>query len=441
MKNKILVIGSGAREHAIVRALDRSPQEKEIYCLASNMNPGIAEHCDEILIGNFNNPEFVVSYAKEVGATLAIIGPENPLANGVADALWEAGVKVVGPKKDLAQLETSKAFTRDLLKEYDIPGGPQYETFNSMNGVADFLNILGENYVVKYDGLAGGKGVKVSGDHLHSHEEALAYCQELVEGGGKFVIEEKFIGEEFSLMSFCDGDTLKHMPVVQDHKRAYEGDTGPNTGGMGTYSDANHSLPFMADDDITQAHNINIQTAMAVKDKFGEGYKGILYGGFMATATGVKLIEYNARFGDPEAMNVLSLLEADFINICNGIADGALDKVDVRFQNKATVCKYAVPDGYPDNPIKGKSVDVSQIENPDGLFYASVDFKGASLVEVGSRTVAVVGIADTISKAEIIAEKEVSSISGPLFHRNDIGTDKLIQKRINHMKEIKCESI
>ena len=441
MRNKILVIGSGAREHAIVRALDRSPQEKEIYCLASNMNPGIAEHCDEILIGNFNNPEFVVSYAKEVGATLAIIGPENPLANGVADALWEAGVKVVGPKKDLAQLETSKAFTRDLLKEYDIPGGPQYETFNSMNGVADFLNILGENYVVKYDGLAGGKGVKVSGDHLHSHEEALAYCQELVEGGGKFVIEEKFIGEEFSLMSFCDGDTLKHMPVVQDHKRAYEGDTGPNTGGMGTYSDANHSLPFMADDDITQAHNINIQTAMAVKDKFGEGYKGILYGGFMATATGVKLIEYNARFGDPEAMNVLSLLEADFINICNGIADGALDKVDVRFQNKATVCKYAVPEGYPDNPIKGKSVDVSQIENPDGLFYASVDFKGASLVEAGSRTVAVLGIADTISKAEIIAEKEVSSISGPLFHRNDIGTDKLIQKRINHMKEIKCESI
>ena len=441
MRNKILVIGSGAREHAIVRALDRSPQEKEIYCLASNMNPGIAEHCDEILIGNFNNPEFVVSYAKEVGATLAIIGPENPLANGVADALWEAGVKVVGPKKDLAQLETSKAFTRDLLKEYDIPGGPQYETFNSMNGVADFLNILGENYVVKYDGLAGGKGVKVSGDHLHSHEEALAYCQELVEGGGKFVIEEKFIGEEFSLMSFCDGDTLKHMPVVQDHKRAYEGDTGPNTGGMGTYSDANHSLPFMADDDITQAHNINIQTAMAVKDKFGEGYKGILYGGFMATATGVKLIEYNARFGDPEAMNVLSLLEADFIDICNGIADGTLDKVDVRFQNKATVCKYAVPEGYPDNPIKGKSVDVSQIENPDGLFYASVDFKGASLVEAGSRTVAVVGIADTISKAEIIAEKEVSSISGPLFHRNDIGTDKLIQKRINHMKEIKCESI
>ncbi|MBT4735671.1 MAG: phosphoribosylamine--glycine ligase, partial [Candidatus Marinimicrobia bacterium] len=200
MVNKILVIGSGAREHAIVRALDRSTHEKEIYCLASNMNPGIAEHCDEILIGNFNDPEFVVSYSKEAGITIAIIGPENPLASGVADALWKVGVKVVGPKKNLAQLETSKAFTRDLLKEYAIPGGPQYQTFDSMNGVASFLNDLGENYVVKFDGLAGGKGVKVSGDHLYSHREAIAYCKELVEKGGEFVIEEKFIGEEFSLM-------------------------------------------------------------------------------------------------------------------------------------------------------------------------------------------------------------------------------------------------
>ena len=441
MKNKILVIGSGAREHAIIRALDRSPQDKEIYCLASNMNPGIAELCDEILIGNFNDPDFVVNYAKEIGATLAIIGPENPLANGVADALWNAGVKVVGPKKNLAQLETSKAFTRDLLKEYKIPGGPKYETFDSMGGVAEFLNELGENYVVKFDGLAGGKGVKVSGDHLHSHDEALAYCNELVASSGEFVIEEKFIGEEFSLMSFCDGDTLKHMPAVQDHKRAYEGDTGPNTGGMGTYSDENHSLPFLSDTDISQAHEINISTAKAVKNKFGVGYKGILYGGFMATANGVKLIEYNARFGDPEAMNLLSLLESDFIDICNGIADGTLDKVHVQFENQATVCKYAVPEGYPDNPVKGEPIDISKIVNPDGLFYASVDIQGGQLVEAGSRTVAVVGIADTISDAEKIAEKEVSSIAGPLFHRTDIGTDEVIQKRIDHMEEIKCLSV
>ncbi|MBT4064830.1 MAG: phosphoribosylamine--glycine ligase [Candidatus Marinimicrobia bacterium] len=437
MKHKILVIGSGAREHAIARALDRSPQDKEIFCLASNMNPGIAELCDEILIGNFNDPDFVVSYAKETDATLAIVGPENPLAAGIADALWDTGVKTVGPKKDLAQLETSKAFARNLLKEYDIPGGPKYQTFDAVGGVTDFLNELGENYVVKYDGLAGGKGVKVAGDHLHSHDEALAYCQELVDSDGEFVIEEKFVGEEFSLMSFCDGDNLKHMPAVQDHKRAYEGDTGPNTGGMGTYSDANHSLPFLTNNDISQALEINIQTARAIKDKFGVGYKGILYGGFMATASGVRLVEYNARFGDPEAMNVLSLLESDFIDICIGVADGTLDQVDVQFANKATVCKYAVPDGYPDSPVKGEPIDVSKVKNLDGLFFASVDFKGTSLVEAGSRTIAMVGVADTISDAEALAEKEVSSISGPLFHRTDIGTDKIVQKRVDHMNSLR----
>ncbi len=437
MKHKILVIGSGAREHAIVRALGRSPQDKEIFCLASNMNPGLADLCNEILIGNFNDPDFVVSYAKETDATLAIVGPENPLAAGVADALWDTGVKTIGPKKDLAQLETSKAFTRNLLKEYDIPGGPKYQTFDSLDCVTGFLNELGENYVVKYDGLAGGKGVKVAGDHLHSHDEALAYCQELVDSGGEFVIEEKFVGEEFSLMSFCDGNNLKHMPAVQDHKRAYEGDTGPNTGGMGTYSDANHSLPFLTDNDISQALEINIQTARAINDKFGVGYKGILYGGFMATASGVKLIEYNARFGDPEAMNVLSLLESDFIDICIGVADGTLNQVGVQFANKATVCKYAVPEGYPDSPVKGEPIDVSKVKNLDGLFYASVDFKGTSLVEAGSRTIAIVGIADTISDAEALAEKEVSSISGPLFHRTDIGTNKIVQKRVDHMNSLR----
>ena len=437
MKNKILVIGSGAREHAIVRALDRSPQDKALYCLASNINPGISVLCNEFTVDNINHPEIVTNYANEVGAGLAIIGPENPLSNGVADALWKVGVKVVGPKKDLAQIETSKAFTRDLLTEYNIPGGPKYQTFNSMYRVSEFLNDLGENYVVKYDGLAGGKGVKVAGDHLHSHDEAFEYCQELMDAGSKFVIEEKFIGQEFSLMSFCDGKHLQHMPAVQDHKRAYEGDTGPNTGGMGTYSDANHGLPFLTDDDITQAHEINIATAKALKGKCGEGYKGILYGGFMATANGVKLIEYNARFGDPEAMNVLSLLDSDFIEICNGVVDGNIDQVNVRFNNKATVCKYAVPKGYPDSPVRGQPVDISNIENPDGLFYASVDIQNGQLVEAGSRTIAVVGVGDTISAAEHDAEKEVSSITGPLFHRADVGTNALIQKRVDHMNSLR----
>ena len=437
MENKILVVGAGAREHAIVKSLNRSTHKKKIYCLASNFNPGISQLIDELIVLDINNPDIIVDYSKEKYISLCIIGPENPLSNGVADALSDEGIKVVGPKKELAMLETSKAFTRDLQNEYSIPGSPIYSRFKSLNGVDAFLKKLGENYVVKYDGLAGGKGVKVSGDHLSSHNEAIEYCRSLIEQNNEFVIEEKFIGEEFSLMSFCDGTTLKHMPAIQDHKRAYEGDTGPNTGGMGTYSDINHSLPFLQKKDIEEAKNINIATSTAIKNKCGEGFKGILYGGFMATKNGVKLIEYNARFGDPEAMNVLSLLETDFIDICIATADETLKDVDVSFEKKATVCKYAVPEGYPDNPIKGQKIDVSNVKKHDNLFFASVDYKNESLVEAGSRTVAVVGIADSISKAEIIAENEISRVVGPLFHRSDIGKKEMVQKRVNHMKSLK----
>ena len=434
---KILIVGSGAREHAICRKINESNLPKEIFCIASNMNPGLAELCSEIVVKNINDPGLIVEYAKQKVISLVIVGPENPLHAGVADALWDAKIKVVGPKKNLAQIETSKAFTRELLSEYKIPGGPKYQTFNSMNGVSNFLNELGDAFVVKYDGLAGGKGVKVAGDHLHSHQEAILYCQEILDKNGEFVIEEQFFGEEFSLMSFCDGRSLKHMPAIQDHKRAYENDTGPNTGGMGTYSDADHALPFLTKKDIEEACSINKQTVSALQNKFGEGYKGILYGGFMATENGVKLIEYNARFGDPEAMNVLSILKSDLIEIFNAITDGTLEEINVRFQNKATVCKYGVPEGYPDTPVKGKKIDVSAVKDPDRLFYASVDLVDNELIQAGSRAVAFVGIADSITEAEAIAEREISSIKGPLFHRTDIGTDAVIQKRVKHMQRLR----
>ena len=434
---KILIVGSGAREHAICRKINESNLPKEIFCIASNMNPGLAELCSEIVVENINDPGLIVEYAKQKDVSLVIVGPENPLYAGIADALWDAKIKVVGPKKNLAQIETSKAFTRELLSEYKIPGGPKYQTFNSMNGVSNFLNELGDAFVVKYDGLAGGKGVKVAGDHLHSHQEAILYCQEILDKNGEFVIEEQFFGEEFSLMSFCDGRSLKHMPAIQDHKRAYENDTGPNTGGMGTYSDADHSLPFLTKKDIEEACSINKQTVSALQNKFGEGYKGILYGGFMATENGVKLIEYNARFGDPEAMNVLSILESDLIEIFNAITDGTLEEINVRFQNKATVCKYGVPEGYPDTPVKGKKIDVSAVKDPDRLFYASVDLVDNELIQAGSRAVAFVGVADSITEAEAIAEREISSIKGPLFHRTDIGTDAVIQKRVKHMQRLR----
>ena len=437
MSEKILIIGSGAREHSIAKAINRSSLPKKVFCIGSSINPGIAELCEEFIVDNFNNHEVVLRYANENNISMAIIGPENPLQEGVSDKLWSSGIPVVGPKKNLAQIETSKTFTRNLLKKYNIPGGPKYKAFNSIHGVRKFLEELGENYVVKFDGLAGGKGVKVSGDHLSSHEEALYYCKTLNDQNHHFIIEEKFIGEEFSLMSFSDGKTLKHMPAVQDHKRAYENDLGPNTGGMGTYSNTNHSLPFLNSQDIEMAFDINQATNSALLKEFGEGYKGVLYGGFMATKEGVKLIEYNARFGDPEAMNVLSILETDLLEICHGITKGTLDQIDVKFKNKATVCKYAVPEGYPENPIKGEIINVSRIKNMDSLHYASVDIKNGNLIEAGSRTIAIIGIEDTIEKAEKIAEREISKIEGPLFHRKDIGTNSLIQKRIKHMDSLR----
>lgn len=433
----ILIVGSGAREHAIARSIKKSKIPNKLYCFASNRNPGIEAISEILEIGKISDPQTVSSFAEKHSIDLAIIGPEAPLANGIVDALLKINIQCVGPTQDLAQIETSKSFTRDLMKKYTIPGCPQYQTFSDLTNVAEYLKILGENYVVKFDGLMGGKGVKVSGEHIKSHAEAIKYCEQIIAKNGKFVIEEKLIGEEFSLMSFCDGEHLIHMPPVQDHKRAYENDTGPNTGGMGSYNDTNQSLPFLTNSDIDSAKAINIAIAKALKIEFGVCYKGVLYGGFIATIDGIKVIEYNARFGDPEAMNIFSLLQSDFIEICLGITNTTLSEYDVTFSNKATVCKYAVPEGYPDSPIKGELIDISKVENHDQLYFASVDIKEDSLIEAGSRTIAVVGIADTLQEAEAIAESEMMRIEGPLFHRKDIGTNQLINKRICHMKSLR----
>ena len=433
----ILIVGSGAREHAIAKAVNRSTAKKTLYCLGTNQNPGLQSLCFDLQTIDINNNKTISDYAIKNKINLAIIGPENPLANGVSDSLMSLGVKVVGPTKDLAKIESSKSFARKLFQQSMPDVNPKHSVFVSMNGAQRFLQELGSGFVIKYDGLAGGKGVKVSGDHLHSHQEALEYCDQLIKKGGSFIIEEKLIGEEFSLMSFCDGASLKHMPAVQDHKRAFDGDLGPNTGGMGTYSDANHSLPFLTNSEIKEAQKINETAAAVLKEKSGVGYKGVLYGGFMATSTGVKLIEYNARLGDPEAMNVLTLLDTDFIDICLGITDGVLNNKKISFLKKASVCKYAVPNGYPNKPIKEKEISTEKIKNKDGLHFASVNIKENKLMLAGSRAVAVVATASTIAAAEAAAEKEICNIAGPLFHRKDIGTTALVEKKVNHMKEIR----
>jgi phosphoribosylamine---glycine ligase len=437
-RETILIVGSGAREHAIAEAFRRSPHQPDLICFGAALNPGIEESCKAYQVGRISDGVAVSSFAAGHKATLAIIGPEAPLAAGVADVLWAGGIPVVGPKKDLARIESSKSFTRGLLARHKIPGNPFFQRFNAIDGVADLLAQYPGRHVIKDDGLAGGKGVKVCGDHLKSMKASLAFCNELLENKRPFVIEEKLEGEEFSLLSFCDGKTLRHMPAVQDHKRAYEGDKGPNTGGMGTYTDADHKLPFLTDADIAAAQAVNEKVAAALAKDCGYPYQGILYGGFMATADGVKLIEYNARFGDPEALNLLTLLESDFVSICRAITGGTLDKTPVAFAHKASVCKYIVPQGYPDNARVGEPVILPpQVPAAVKLYLGAVDMKDGRLTATGSRTVGIVGTGDSIAKAEKTCERIASRVPGRFFYRYDIGSAALVKKRVEHMKKLR----
>lgn len=434
---KILLIGNGAREHVIAETLKRSAHKVQLYAMGKALNPGIAEISENYKVADYMNHDEVINYALHVNPDFVFIGPDDPIGSGLADSLLAQGFKSIAPLKTVARLESSKSFTRDLLNKYGIPGNPRFKIFKSPEGIKEFMEELDGNYVVKYDGLKGGKGVKVSGDHLEGIEEGFLYAVECLEGSDHVVVEEKLIGQEFSLISFADGKVLAHMPAVQDHKRAYDGDLGPNTGGMGTYSDANHSLPFLTNSDIEAAHKMSTAVLNALFDETGTEFKGIMYGGFIATKNGSKLIEYNARFGDPEAMNLLPILKTDFVEVCEAIIAGTLDSLKVEFENKATVCKYVVPEGYPDHPKKGEKITVGKVPEGVKMYFGSVNKTAEGLFLSGSRAIAFVGIADTIFEAEKLAMSALKSVKGPVFYRDDIGTKEVIEKKIESMKKLR----
>lgn len=440
---KILVVGNGAREHVIAESLKKSRHDPELVVYGNRVNPGMKELSVDYQVGDIMDLEAIKAFAERTKPDFAVIGQDDPIANGTADMLETIGIESMAPKKSLARLESSKSFTRDLLAKYNIPGNPDFRVFRQEDeNVAEeiekyILEDLEGEFVVKADGLCGGKGVKVVGDHLKDAIEGVSYAMECLLEDGFVIVEEKFIGQEFSLMSFADGKTVIDMPVIQDHKRAYEGDKGPNTGGMGTYNYAGN-LPFLEDDDLEEAHNITVKVMEALEMECGEFFKGIMYGGFIATKKGVKLIEYNARFGDPEAMNALPLLETDFVDVCLAVINGTLSDLDVKFSNKATVCKYVVPEGYPENPVKGEKVEIGQIPEGCLMYYAAVDKKDDGIYMSTSRAIAFVGVADTIEEAEQTAQKGVEAVSGKVFYRKDIGTKELIDLRIEMMKEIRA---
>ena len=439
----ILLVGNGAREHALAEAISRSEQKPRLFSFMKTNNPGIAALSEKIKLGGYADLEAITGFSAENKIEFAVIGPEDPLNNGVVDALSKIGIPSVGPTKSLARLETSKSFTRNLVKKYNIPGNPQFKVFNAIDGVEAFLDQL-EGIVIKPDGLTGGKGVMVQGDHFATKEEALNLCKQILAESSSLIVEEKFDGEEFSLQCLCDGKTVVATPLVQDHKRRFEDDKGPNTGGMGSYSLPDHSMPFLKPQDLQDGLEITRQVAAALLKETGSPYKGVMYGGFIATKDGAKLLEYNARFGDPEAMNILPLLKTDFVDICRHIVAGTLDKLKIEFESKATVCKYVVPKGYglpadhPDAASSRAKIEVGDVGKAR-LYYSSVDKKEDGLYLSSSRAIGIVGIANTLEEARKIAEEGVKAVSGPVAYRTDIGTDALIQKRIDHMKKIRKE--
>jgi phosphoribosylamine---glycine ligase len=444
---RILIVGKDARTDAIAAACAQSPQRPVLFALTEMAIPGLVEKCERVRLGSLTKLDQARKAALDFAPNLVIIGPEEPLEAGYADEFKSLGIPVFGPSKRQAAIESSKSWARSVLDRHGIPGNPEYRVFESSEGLREYMEELGA-FVVKPDGLTGGKGVRVFGEHLRTIEEAMEYAEATLAASGKMQVEERLEGEEFSLQTITDGTDVIHCPVVQDHKRAFDGDQGPNTGGMGSYSCPDHSLPFLDPDDLSHAQSINEQVIEVLGRETDEAYCGVLYGGFMATRDGVKLIEYNCRFGDPEAMNVLPLLEGDFVELCSAAAAKKLAAVERSWAHKATVCKYLVPKGYPSEPAAEDRIDVpEELQTFSHLrwFWAACRENDQGVLLTSSRSGALVGIADSIEEAERIAEDAANELEkhngGSIRHRSDIGTAELVNRRVAHMQALRGERI
>ena len=433
MSRRVLVVGGGGREHAIVANL-ASDDRCLVFNAAHNRNPAIINLVEDHEEVDETDTAAILSAASSWAVDTAVIGPERALAAGVVDALTQDGVFCFGPSQALARIETDKSYQRQLMTDAAIPGCPRFETFSDPQEAAAFLQAAETPMVIKPAGLTGGKGVLVIGEHL-THAEAVDYLR--TSAYERVVLEERLIGEEFTLQAFVANGSLIPTPLVQDHKRAYAGDRGPNTGGMGAYSMADGRLPFVSETDYTAAVDILEQTVAALP-----GYTGVLYGQFMTTAAGLYVIEFNARFGDPEAMNVLSVMEGSMIDLI-AAAEAGDPLPEPMFTPHATVVRYLVPAGYPTDPNAGTIVDISELEAAvSRLYVASVHADDDGRVRTTtSRAVAVVGIAATLEQAAASATFDPEQIgSDGLRWREDIGTPAAVRERTHRIQEIKSDA-
>ena len=383
---KVLIVGSGGREHAIATAVAKSPKVDKIYCAPGNAGIGQVAECVNIGAMEFDK---LVDFAKEKEIDLTVIGMDDPLVGGIVDKFEEAGLRVFGPRKNAAILEGSKAFSKDLMKKYNIPTAG-YENFDSPEEAMKYLETSKYPIVLKADGLALGKGVLI----CNTKEEAMDGVKELMldkkfgNAGNTIVIEEFMTGREVSVLSFVDGNTIKTMTSAQDHKRAGDGDTGLNTGGMGTFSPS----PFYTKEVEDFCNKYVYQATVDAMKAEGRPFKGIIFFGLMLTPDGPKVLEYNARFGDPEAQVVLPRMKNDIIEVMEACIDGTLDQIDLQFEDNAAVCVVLASDGYPVKYDKGLPITgLEEFDKHDGYycFHAGTKFDGDQIVTNGGRVLGV----------------------------------------------------
>ena len=410
----ILVIGSGGREHALFWKLSESPQTERIYAIPGN--PGMGEMTDIAVTDN----AAILQFAKEKDIGLVVVGPEIPLMNGLVDDLEAAGIPAFGPRANAAEIEGSKSFAKDLMKKYGIPTA-RYEVFAEAEAARAYIRSEGTPIVVKADGLAAGKGVVVA----MTEQEALDAVDAIMEhnsfgdAGARVVIEEFMEGEEASLLAFTDGTVIRPMISAQDHKRAFDGDKGPNTGGMGTYAPA----PVMTPELTERAVEEILKPTISAMEKEGRAYRGCLYLGLMITADGPKVVEFNARFGDPETQVVLPLLDGDLVQIMHACAGGTLADVPIRWKDGAAVCVVLAAGGYPASYEKGNEIyGIGNAEKLGALvFHAGTAKKNGKIVTNGGRVLGVVGMGKDIASAVQSAYDAVDQISFKgEYHRKDI---------------------
>ena len=408
---KVLVVGSGGRCHAIVEALSKSPQVDKIFCAPGNA--GIAALAECVAIKETKVDE-LCEFAKQNRVELTVVGPEVALEAGIADTFKQNGLRIFGPSKAAARIETSKEFAKELMQKYEVPTAA-FRTFTNFDEAMAYVKAGSLPTVLKYDGLAAGKGVVIA-ETLEQAEEALRdMLLDEKFGQGKVVIEEWLEGPEFSLLCFVNGKEVYPMPVSQDHKRAYDGDEGPNTGGMGAYTE----LPFITDEDLEYAmENIMRRTASAMVEE-GCPFCGVLYGGLMKTKQGIKVIEFNARFGDPETEVILPRMTSDICQVFCDVADGKTPTIE--WNNMATLGIVLASKGYPGSYEKGYVIEGT--EEVDGsIYHMGTALKDGKYITSGGRVMIVVCQAPTLREAQQKAAAEVAKIKcDNLFHRNDIG--------------------